>query len=190
VTNLKAAGKTQNTKSDLIQSVRTIYSYWIDVFSGFIVGFDNDTPEAFDRQYRFIIESGIQVAMVGLLTALPRTPLYQRLEREKRLRFDIMPGDNTRAQTNVIPAGMSYDELISGYKALYRRLCSNRCIAKRIINKTRYLRRPVTCGTQESWANHATQLWRTLVRGIGPGGPLRWGWTTGSFARRGYGWFG
>ncbi|HMP80664.1 MAG TPA: radical SAM protein, partial [Pirellulaceae bacterium] len=168
VASLKEALKTQNTKSDLLAAVRTIYSYGIDVFSGFIVGFDNDTVDVFDRQYKFIVDAGIQVAMVGLLTALPRTPLYERLERDGRLRHDIMPGDNTRTQTNVIPAKMTYDELIAGYKGLYRRLCSDRGIALRIKNKLRYLKRPIAM--KKSWtdAKSFRLLWRTLMRGIGP----------------------
>lgn len=175
VESLKAAGKVQNTRTDLLEAVRTIYAHGIDVFSGFIVGFDKDTVEAFDQQYRFIVDAGIQVAMVGLLTAMPRTPLYERLARENRLRLDVMPGDNTRAQTNVIPAGMSYDAMIGGYKELYRRLFSDRGIARRISNKTRYLRHPVSHSRRGSTATRLGLLWRTLVRGIVPGGPVRWG---------------
>ncbi|MDT8320683.1 MAG: radical SAM protein [Xanthomonadales bacterium] len=175
VESLKAVGKVQNTRTDLLQVVRTIYAHGIDVFSGFIVGFDKDTVEAFDQQYRFIVDAGIQVAMVGLLTAMPRTPLYERLALENRLHLDMMPGDNTRAQTNVIPAGMSYEAMVSGYKALYRRLFSDRGIARRIINKTRYLRRPVSHGPRQPAAAQLRMLWRTLVHGIVPGGPGRWG---------------
>ncbi|MFB6260327.1 MAG: radical SAM protein, partial [Thiohalorhabdaceae bacterium] len=122
VESLRAAGKMQNTKADLLDSVHTLYAYGIDVFAGFIVGFDNDTPEAFEQQHRFIVDAGIQVAMVGLLTALPHTPLYERLEQEGRLRHDVAPGDNTGGHTNILPAGMSYQAMVSGYTALYRRL--------------------------------------------------------------------
>ena len=74
--SLKEARKVQNLQEDILTSVRRIYAAGIDVLAGFIVGFDNDTLGTFDRQRRFIMESGIQAAMVGLLTALPRTPLY------------------------------------------------------------------------------------------------------------------
>ena len=174
VESLKAAGKTQNTTMDLLEAVRTIYSYGIDVYAGFIVGFDNDTAEAFDRQYRFIVDAGIQVAMVGLLTAMPRTQLYERLEREGRLRLDIMPGDNTRAQTNVVPASMSYETMIASYKALYRRLFSDEGIAQRIRNKMRYLRRPNAIAPRKPLLTQLRLLWRTLAHGIAPGGPRRW----------------
>jgi radical SAM superfamily enzyme YgiQ (UPF0313 family) len=174
VESLKAAGKTQNTKTDLLESVRTIYSYGIDVYAGFIVGFDNDTVEAFEAQYHFIVDAGIQVSMVGLLTALPRTPLYERLEAAGRVRHDIMPGDNTRGQTNVLPANMSYQQMIVGYKKLYARLFSNKGIAARIRNKTRWLRRPIGDGHSETRMKHVQLLGRMLLYGIGPGGPSRW----------------
>ncbi len=175
VESLKAAGKVQNTKMDLLDAVRTLYAYGIDVYAGFIVGFDNDTPEAFDRQYRFIVDAGIQVAMVGLLTAMPRTPLYERIEREGRLRHDVMPGDNTRAQTNVLPAGMSYEAMIDGYKALYHRLFSDDGIARRIDNKMRHLRQPNSLGPRHPRRLRLRMLGRLLKNGILPGGPRRWG---------------
>jgi len=174
VASLKASGKTQNTKTDLLEAVRTIYAYGIDIFAGFIIGFDNDTVEAFDRQYRFIVDAGIQVAMVGLLTALPRTPLYQRLEAEGRVRHEVMAGDNTRARTNVLPKNMSYNQMIAGYKDLYRRLFSDHGIACRIRNKTRHLRLPSGQGENEPLGTQLRLLWRTLLRGIWPGGPTRW----------------
>ncbi len=59
--------------------MRTIYSYGIDITAGFIVGFNSDDKTIFDRQYEFIVSSGIAMAMVGLLYAAPKTPLHERL---------------------------------------------------------------------------------------------------------------
>jgi radical SAM superfamily enzyme YgiQ (UPF0313 family) len=141
--SLAEAGKVQNLKEDLLVSVRKLYAHGIDVLAGFIVGFDNDTLDTFDVQYRFIMESGIQAAMIGLLTALPRTPLYRRLEQEGRLISDAEHEhhtDNTRLGTNFLPRRMAYADMIDAYKALYRRLLSDRAIAERIRNKTRHMR--------------------------------------------------
>ncbi|MGE5089096.1 MAG: radical SAM protein [Candidatus Levyibacteriota bacterium] len=169
---LKDTRKTQNTHQDVLQSIRTIYGYGIDVLGGFIVGFDNDTLETFDTQYRFIMDSGIQAAMVGLLTALPRTPLYERLEREGRLRTGIDPADNTKLSTNVIPKRLAYDQMIDAYQDLYRRLLTDRGIADRIRNKLRHLGPPVYEGEYPPLQRIGIVA-RLLVRGIAPGGLSR-----------------
>jgi radical SAM superfamily enzyme YgiQ (UPF0313 family) len=109
--SLKETKKLQNTSQDILESVRKIYSYGVDVLAGFIVGFDNDTTEVFDKQYEFITQSGIQSAMIGLLMAIPKTPLYERLESEGRLIPESKGSDNTRLQTNVLPKNMSFNEM-------------------------------------------------------------------------------
>jgi len=136
--SLKETKKIQNTRCDILSSVRTIYSHGIDVFAGFIIGFDNDTTETFERQFRFIVDSGIQAAMVGLLLAMEKTPLYDRLHEEGRLILRSNSCDNTKLVTNIIPKGMSYEEMIAGYRDLQIRLLEFKTIGQRIRNKTRH----------------------------------------------------
>ena len=172
--NLKEAKKSQNLHEDVLVSVRRIYAYGIDVLAGFIVGFDNDTAETFDVQHRFIVDSGIQAAMVGLLTALPRTPLYERLAREGRLIADADNTDNTRLGTNVLPRRMSYDAMIAAYKRLYERLFSDRGIADRVRNKLSWLRDPVYQG-EYTRAERMRIVLQLLAKGVLPGGlPRLW----------------
>jgi radical SAM superfamily enzyme YgiQ (UPF0313 family) len=172
VDSLKETKKSQNLQNDILDSVRRIYGRGIDVLAGFIIGFDNDTLETFDRQYRFIIDSGIQAAMIGLLTALPRTPLYQRLEKEGRLIAQAESTNNTRPGTNIVPKRMEYDAMVASYKALYQRLLEDRQIADRIRNKARYLRDPVR-QSQYGLIEGLGILGRLMVRGILPGGLSR-----------------
>lgn len=138
--SLKETGKIQNTRRDMLASVRKIYAAGIDVLGGFIVGFDNDAADIFDKQYRFIVSAGVQTAMIGLLMAIEKTPLYERLEKEDRLRPLPVGLDNSKLATNVIPKRMTYDELIDGYRALYFRLLEHGVIAERIRNKARWLK--------------------------------------------------
>jgi radical SAM superfamily enzyme YgiQ (UPF0313 family) len=170
--SLREAQKLQNTKQDILASLRTVYSHGIDIYGGFIVGFDNDTVETFDRQYHFILNSGIQAAMIGLLTAAPRTPLYERLEKEGRLIADANNSDNTKLFTNVIPKGMTSAELVAGYRELHRRLFDDRGIAARIRNKLRYLATPAS-SSRYSWSEAVAILRRLWVQGLLPGGPER-----------------
>jgi radical SAM superfamily enzyme YgiQ (UPF0313 family) len=136
--SLMETKKMQNLKRDILSSVRKIYSYDIDVLGGFVIGFDSDTKDIFDQQYQFIVESGIQSAMIGPLVAVEKTPLFDRLQKEGRLRPESAALDNTKLATNFEPKKMSHDELIKGCQALYYRLLDYRIISERIHNKARY----------------------------------------------------
>jgi radical SAM superfamily enzyme YgiQ (UPF0313 family) len=114
--SLKEAQKGQNTRRDLLESVHRIQSYGMEVMAGFIVGFDNDPEDIFDRQINFIRESAIPLAMVGLLQALPDTQLWRRLEREGRLLRESS-GNNTEGSLNFVPR-MDKARLVEGYKRI------------------------------------------------------------------------
>ena len=137
---LKNTGKGQNAARDMMESIRKIYETGMHIYAGFIVGFDEDDVTVFDRQYDFIMESGVQVAMISPLIAFPRTPLYARLEKDGRLLGDGHVMDNTHGGTNIIPKNMTYEELIEGHKSLYKKLYTYENIAKRIENKMRWLK--------------------------------------------------
>lgn len=167
--SLKETLKFQNTRQDMLTSIKNVYSFGIEILAGFIVGFDNDTMEIFEKQYRFIMKSGIQSAMIGLLTAPPKTPLYERLEKDGRIILDAESVDNTKLGTNIIPKQMGYDEMVSGYRALYYRLTENRNIADRIKNKTLYLVDPLYRSSY-SFAEQLRILGKFVFRGLIPGG--------------------
>lgn len=116
--SLKEAQKTQN-RGNLLDSVRRIQNHGMEVMAGFIVGFDNDPEDIFERQIEFIRESAIPMAMVGMLNALPDTQLWKRLEREGRLLGADATGNNTIATVNFIPK-MDVDTLITGYQRIMR----------------------------------------------------------------------
>lgn len=167
--SLKETKKMQNTRQNILSSVRKIYSHGIEILAGFIVGFDNDTHDTFEKQFQFITKSGIQAAMVGLLTAAPKTPLYERLQKEGRLIANANNSDNTKLFTNVIPKRLTYEELVNGYRKLYFRLLENRNIAARIKNKIRFLRHP---NYQAEYSNRELMklLGKFFLKGLLPGG--------------------
>jgi len=129
VESLMECSKHQNTRRDLISSVQTIQQAGIEVMGGFIVGFDSDTHDIFDRQFEFIQKSGIVTAMVGILTALPRTRLYRRLAEEGRLIADST-GNNVEAACNFLPK-LGRDTLICGYRDLVHSLYEPRAFYTR-----------------------------------------------------------
>ena len=77
--------KRINTVKPLTERVRKIYGAGISITAGFILGFDSEPEDCAEGLTQFIEESGIMLAMVGLLTALPNTQLTRRLAREGRL---------------------------------------------------------------------------------------------------------
>lgn len=170
--SLRETKKLQNFRHGLLSSLRAIYAQGIDIYGGFIVGFDHDTAAIFKKQFQFIVDSGIQMAMVGLLTAPPKTPLYQRLEQEGRLIPEVLHGDNTSLSTNVIPKKMTMDEMIRGYSWLYENLVKDRFIARRIRRKLQFLTSPDY--TDKVAINGRFKTIRNfLVFGILPGGFTR-----------------
>ncbi len=82
---LKETRKMQNVGGSLVDRVRILQNAGLLVFGGFILGFDNETEDIFDRQIEFIQKSAIPNALIGQMGALPGTPLLARLEKEGRL---------------------------------------------------------------------------------------------------------
>jgi radical SAM superfamily enzyme YgiQ (UPF0313 family) len=112
--SLRETRKMQNLRGSnrsIVEKVHAIQAQGLEVWTGMIVGFDNDGPDIFDRQIRFVEEARVIHTSVGMLTAIPKTPLYERLANENRLDT----ADRTPYGTNVIPRGMDRDTLREGY---------------------------------------------------------------------------
>jgi radical SAM superfamily enzyme YgiQ (UPF0313 family) len=130
VKSLLECNKMQNAKRDLSESVRIIQRSGMQVMGGFIVGFDNDRESTFDLQIRFIQKVGIVTAMVGLLSAVPKTRLWKRLKTEGRL-LRKPTGENTDGSLNFIPK-METKQLLTGYKKILDTIYSPKQYYKRI----------------------------------------------------------
>ena len=117
--SLRETKKFQNVrKGTLTDKIHTIQNAGLEVWCGMIVGFDHDDDSIFASQRRFIRESRIQHAMIGMLVAIPKTPLYKRLADEGRLD----DSDKPSCGTNVIPLRLSREELRDGYVRLMQDL--------------------------------------------------------------------
>lgn len=119
--SLEEAQKSQNLRMDPAEGVRTLARAGLEVFAGFIVGFDADNETIFDRQAEFISSLPIARAMVGILSALPGTQLWRRLEREGRLAAD--PSGDQFDRPNFRTA-MPEETLVAGYRRLLATLYS------------------------------------------------------------------
>ena len=128
---LAECGKHQNLSINLLEAVKTIQRNGMEVMGGFIIGFDNDPPNIFERQIKFIQNSGVVKAMIGLLNAIPGTRLYQRLQEEGRLLQDCT-GDNCDGSLNFVPR-MDAQTLRDGYQAVLNNLYSPKQYYDRVL---------------------------------------------------------
>jgi len=157
---LAESGKVQNKNRDLLASVKRIQQAGLQVHGGFIVGFDSDPTTIFDLQIRFIQESGIVTAMVGVLSALRGTRLYQRLEREGRLLKDSS-GDNTAIDINFVPH-MKPEALIAGYQKILNTIYDPKLYYRRVIKLFREYR-PRTQGRFHLQKGHVGALFKSML---------------------------
>ena len=129
--SLQETHKTQNLRESILDSVHRIQRAGMEVMAGMIVGFDHDDPSIFDEQFHFIQAARIPVSMTGMLNAVPKTPLYERLKKAGRLIAESV-GDQF-VFTNIVPQGMSRVQLYEGYKHLLQRLYSYRNYRRRVM---------------------------------------------------------
>ena len=111
---LKAMRKEQNAALPMMEAIRTLNSYGLEVTSGIILGLDTDTADTESRLKAFIDLSQVPILTINLLQALPRTPLWDRLKRDGRL-----IADDTGLESNVRFL-RPYDEVVATWR---------RCIA-------------------------------------------------------------
>jgi radical SAM superfamily enzyme YgiQ (UPF0313 family) len=138
--SLAEASKVQNRSRDLLVSVKRLQRAGLRVQGGFIVGFDSDTPAVFQRQIDFIQQSGVVIAMVGMLQAIYPSRLYERLQREGRLSGEFL-GDMTAGMTNIVPK-MGLEALKQGHRRILREIYAPRAYYERIQTLLRELSAP------------------------------------------------
>jgi len=158
--------KRQNTHLDLEQAVEKLVRAGLEVMAGFIVGFDADDESIFERQHEFIARSPISMAMVGILTALPGTQLWRRLEAEGRLHGDC---EGDAAYRPNFDTRLSEEALVDGYARLLARLYEPDAYFERVLRSLALqrdvppprFRRPMGF----SLAALARSIWKQGVRG-------------------------
>ncbi len=119
---LRETKKFQNVRAGgtIVEKVHRVQAAGMEVYAGMIVGFDHDDETVFDRQYEFLRQARVIGAMAGMLSAIPKTPLYDRLEREGRL--DNAAADDPTIATNVIPVLMTREQMRDGWLEMMDRL--------------------------------------------------------------------
>lgn len=152
---LRAMKKSQNLRTPILESVKTLNRYGIEVVSGIILGLDTDTPETPQAIIDFATESQIPLMTVNILYALPHTPLHTRLQKAGRL------VDDQKRDSNII--------FLDGYEVVVERW--QRVISHIYDPRNLYTR--FATQARETYPNrHQPRLswnklrWRTLKRAL------------------------
>ena len=162
--SLRETKKLQNLRrgGSMLSKVHRIQRAGLDVWCGMILGFDHDDATVFAAHREFIQQSRIAHAMVGMLYAIPKTPLYKRLATEHRLDTD----DETPFGTNVIPLRLSREALSDGYVQLMRDLYSPAAYFQRL--DALYVADTFRFATARSgyWRRHPWQGLKSQLRNL------------------------
>lgn len=105
---LKLINKKININKPIAKTINKIYSYGMIVNGGFIIGFDNESDQIAEHMIRCIQDSGICMAMLGKLYALPNTQLTRRLKREGRLFEEGSILRDTNIQIDQMTSGLNF----------------------------------------------------------------------------------
>jgi len=158
--NLAAAGKRTPSTDDYARRVRILHDHGIQVNGSFVLGFDHDGPDAFERTVAWIERARLECATFHILTPYPGTPLFRRLEGEERL----LHRDWARYDTAHVvfrPARMTPGQLLEGYAWCYERLFSHASIWRRRPEDPRSVLPYLAMSYLYKRSN---RLWRFLIR--------------------------
>lgn len=84
--SLDASNKHHNRRGTIYEeAIRKIHAHGIHINASFVVGFDNDTLEEFDRIYDFTLAHHLPNVNLHLLNAPPGSDIFTRYGQEGRL---------------------------------------------------------------------------------------------------------
>jgi len=166
--SLRETRKMQNLRGDPVEQLQRLRRAGLETWGGFVIGFDNDGPGIFDAMIDFVQRAGVAYATVNLLTALPHTPLHERLTREGRLREEDVNGDYM-AFSNVVMK-LPPETVLEGYARVLETLYTPEVFFERCrIHLADWEERPGL--VPASWADLPV-LWRSIWA-LGIRGPYR-----------------
>ena len=116
---LRAMGKKTNRVADYVASAKRLRDHGIGILGSFVLGWDGDGPDVFERTLRFCEEARLEAAIFPILTPYPGTKVRERLLLEGRI-LSSEWRDYDMEHVNYRPKGMTVEELQSGYDALCR----------------------------------------------------------------------
>jgi radical SAM superfamily enzyme YgiQ (UPF0313 family) len=128
--NLTDSRKRTPAPEDYARRVAIFHRYGIQVNGSFVLGFDHDGPDVFERTVEWIEANRLECATFHILTPYPGTPLFRQLEAQGRILHRDW-GRYDTAQVVFQPKHMSPEDLDRGYAWCYSKLFSHASIWRR-----------------------------------------------------------
>lgn len=166
--SLAQVGKEQNSTRRYEEAIARIHRHGIQVLASFIVGFDADTPDWFDRILAFVEQNQLVYVMASILAVLPGTELHRQMDEAGRL-FPIERSLRNGAFPSMHYYNFSQLDLMERYFDLLARLCSPDSICRRAaaLFSTGHFKQPRSAGVlrREKASAFFKLVWRYLIRG-------------------------
>ncbi len=152
--SLRETKKYQNVRSGgtLAEKVRRIQDAGMEVMCGMILGFDHDDETIFEAEINFITEARVINVMLGMLSAIPKTPLYDRMVEEGRL--DTDPENEAEFGTNLIPLRLGREQLRDGFVHVLSSLNETTAYLDRLESLYLDARLNFSRGARRYWRRH------------------------------------
>jgi radical SAM superfamily enzyme YgiQ (UPF0313 family) len=128
--NLSDSRKRTPAPEDYARRVAVLHRYGIQVNGSFVLGFDHDRPDVFERTVQWIEANRLECATFHILTPYPGTPLFRQLDCEGRILHRDWDKYDT-AHVVFQPKHMSCEQLDEGYAWCYAKLFSHGSIWQR-----------------------------------------------------------
>jgi radical SAM superfamily enzyme YgiQ (UPF0313 family) len=158
--NLEDARKRTPVPEDYARRVALLHEHGIQVNGSFVLGFDHDGPEVFDRTVEWIEANRLECATFHILTPYPGTPLFDALAEQRRIVHRDWRLYDT-AHVVFQPKLMSAEQLMAGYEWCYERVFSHRSIWRR---RPRDWRAVPAYLAMAYLYKRSNRLWRWLIR--------------------------
>ena len=134
--SLSAMGKKTNSAESYLADAQVFRDHGIGILGSFVLGYDGDTPDVFEKTLRFCEEARLEAAIFPILTPYPGTVVRKRLEAEGRI-ISSDWRDYDMEHVTFRPNGMTVEQLQEGYNRICREFYSFPSMFRRIFKLQR-----------------------------------------------------
>jgi radical SAM superfamily enzyme YgiQ (UPF0313 family) len=152
---LKAMHKDHNMMVPIMEAIKIMNKFGMEVVSGIILGLDTDKPETGEHLLDFIDASQIPLLTINLLQALPKTPLWDRLERENRLIED-------EGRESNVDFHLPYEQVVS----MWRKCMASAYQPEKLIERYEYQIRETYSRRIQPAATPQRTAWKNVRLGL------------------------